>query len=162
MSALSRSPGAVQRISPAISAAIVAGLPSFDSLPSHPEHPEVHADGVIPLPKFVVYAPKIVLTEPAVTGKSGLEQLLRHRYPGASVKGQDPYRSNLPNYAALMYRDDERLARINEFKHLAGALKAIGEISEGRDLLKEMQQIVWRQPTPLEDAMDRSYNNNRR
>jgi hypothetical protein len=61
-----------------------------------------------------------------------------------------------------MYRDDERLARINEFKHLADALKAIGEVSEGRDLLKEMQQIVWRQPTPLEDAMDRSYNNNRR
>lgn len=94
---LSRSPGAVQRISPAISAAIVAGLPSFDSLPPHPEHPEVHVDGVIPLPKFVVYAPKIVFTEPAVTSKSGLEHLLRHRYPGASVKDQDPYRSNLPN-----------------------------------------------------------------
>jgi hypothetical protein len=61
-----------------------------------------------------------------------------------------------------MYRNDERLARINEFKHLADALKAIGEIFEGRDLLKEMPQIVWRQPTPREDAMDRSYNNNRR
>jgi len=122
----------------------------------------VHGDGVIPLPRFVVYAPKIVLMEPAVTGKSGLEQLLRRRYPGASVKGQDPHQSKIPNYAALMYRDDEHLARINEFKHRADALKAIGEISEGSDLLKEMQRTVWRRPTPLEDAMDRSYNHTRR
>jgi hypothetical protein len=160
--ALSRSPGGVQRISPAISAAIIAGLPSFDLLKPLPERPEVNDDGLIRLPKFVVYTPKLVLTEPVVTGKSGLEQLLRHRYPGASVKGQDPYQSQLPNYAALMYRDDERLARIKEFEHLADALKAIGEISESRDLLKEMRRTVWRRPTWLEEAMDRSYNNNRR
>jgi hypothetical protein len=159
---LSRSPGGVQRVSPAISAAIVAGLPSFDLLKPPPAHPKVNGDGVIRMPKFVVYAPLLVLTEPVVAGKSGLEQLLRHRYPGASVKGQDPYQSKLPNYAALMYRDDERLARIKEFEHLADALKAIGENSESSDLLKEMRRTAWRRPTWLEDAMDRSYNNNRR
>jgi hypothetical protein len=160
--ALSRSPGGIQRISHAISAAIVAGLPSFDSLKPQPEHPEVKGDGVIRMPKFVVYAATPLLSEPVVIGKSGLALLLRHQYPGASVKGQDPYQSHIPNYAALMYRDDVRLARIKDFEHLAEALKVIGKISESNDLLKEMHGTVWRRLTPLEEAMDRSYNGNRR
>jgi hypothetical protein len=122
----------------------------------------VEGDGVIRMPKFVVYAATPLLSEPVVIGKSGLALLLRHQYPGASVKGQDPFQSKLPNYAALMYRDDERLARISEFEHLAAALKAIGKSAESSDLLKEMQRTVWRRPTWLEDAMDRSYNGNRR
>ena len=145
-----------------MSATIKAGLPSFDLPIPLPAPSEAKDASAIRMPKFVVYAPRIVLTEPRVTSKSALALLLRQRYPGASVKGQDPPQSRVPNYAALMYRDDERLARISEFEHLAAALKAIGEAAEGSDLLKEMHRTVWRQPTWLEDAMDRSYNGSRR
>lgn len=56
---------------PAISAAIVTGLPSFNLLKPHHGNPKANGDGVVRLPKFVVYAPKLLLTEPEVTSKSG-------------------------------------------------------------------------------------------
>ncbi len=117
---------------------------------------------MVQLPQVMVYAPKLVLPETEVTGKWGLEQLLRSRYPGASFKGQDPYNSMLPNYAALMYRDDRRLAAMEEFGRLVDTLKAMGQVSGSSELLQEMQGTFFRRPTWREEAMDRSYNGNRR
>jgi hypothetical protein len=145
-----------------MAAAIVAGLPPFNPFLANSEDGGSNVDGMVRLPKFLVYAPKLVLTEPEVMSKSGMERLLRKRYPGASFKGQDPYRSVFPNYAALMYREDIRLTQIDEFRRLTDTLKAVGDLSGSKELRKEMQSVFVRHETWQEDAMDRSYNNDRR
>jgi hypothetical protein len=160
--ALPRSEDKAQRISPTIAAAVVAGLSSFNPPAPLSESPKSAEEGVVQLPQVMVYAPKLVLPETEVTGKWGLEQLLRSRYPGASFKGQDPDQSMLPNYAALMYRDDKRLAAMEEFGRLVDALKAMGQVSGSSELLQDMQRTFLRRPTWREEAMDRSYNGNRR
>ncbi len=161
-SAAPPSPPRAGRVSSAISAAISARLPTFAPAKAAPEKLEVTDDTVIRMPKFVVTAPTLHLTDRETLTKLGLEQLLRQRYPGASLKGQDPYLSALPNYAALMYRDDARLSRMNDLKQFAATLRAMGMTSDAKALDKEIQHIFIRRPSWRDEGMDKSYNGGRR
>jgi hypothetical protein len=88
--------------------------------------------------------------------------LLRSRYPGASFRGQDPEGRRIPNYAALMYRDDERLRRIDELERVAEDLSRVGDKGAADTLRKEARIELRRRPDAREEAMDRSVNNDRR
>jgi hypothetical protein len=156
------SPPRVGRVSSAISAAISASLPPFAPVKVVPEKLGVTDETVIRMAEFVVTAPTLHLTDRETLNKLGLEQLLRQRYPGASFKGQDPYRSALPNYAALMYRDDIRLSRMNDLKQFSATLRAMGMTSDAKKLDKEIQHTFIRRPSWRDEGMDKSYNNGRR
>lgn len=94
--------------------------------------------------------------------KSGLSELLSKRYPGASLPGQDPFHSATPNYAAMTFRDENRLRQMKHFGDLADALEAIGDRAGAKALRNEIDDTFIRNSDPLEDAMDRSVNGGRR
>jgi hypothetical protein len=106
-------------ISSPISAAISAGLPKYKPSEAHDKSP-AKPDDAVTLPKFFVYADKVPsFSERDLYSKEGFAALLRKKYPGASVRGQDPDRiedNGVPNYAALMYAEDKRLSELKHWR----------------------------------------------
>lgn len=96
-----------------------------------------------------------------VLTKAGLSEYFLKRYPGASRKGQDPtdhYVAGPPNYALVMYRDDQRLSRLQSLKHLGAIVEISGDREGAKSLKSEVDRAFIRRPTPVNDAMDRSVN----
>ena len=151
-------------ISSSISAAITAELPKYNpSVVS--EKPSVSSDGVVQMPKFFVYTDKVpAFPERDLYSKAGFAELLRKKYPGASVRGQDPDRieGNVPNYGALLYAEDKRLSQLKHFRDIAETLLRVGDVSGSKELNAEIRRTFARQPDTLIDAMDKSANNGRR
>jgi len=117
------------------------------------------------MPKFFVYAEKVpAFSERDLYSKAGFAVLLRKKYPGASVRGQDPDRieNNVPNYAALMYAEDKRLNQMKHFKDFADTLLRVGDAAGSKELNAEIRRTFFRHPDTLIDAMDKSANNGRR
>lgn len=145
------------RTSEHISAAIRAGIPAY-SLAAAPVAPPV-APGTIEMDPFVVEEDEVKTpTEKESQTKDALARTLRKRYPGASLKGQDPVQSVLPNYAATMYRDDERLAKLTRLQDIATGLRAKGDPAAAQALKRELQRSFIRRPDALTEGMDRSVN----
>ena len=146
------------------SAAITAGLPKYNPCVVS-EKPSVSSDGVVQLPKFFVYTDKVpTFSERDLFSKAGFAELLRKKYPGASVRGQDPDRieGNVPNYAALMYAEDKRLSQLKHVQDFADTLRRVGDVSGSKELDAEIRRTFARHPDTLIDAMDKSANNGRR
>ena len=161
----SAGPSSVEHpISSPISAAISAGLPKYKKSEADSKPPASSGDAVS-LPKFFVYAEKVpAFSERDLYSKESFAALLRKKYPGASVRGQDPDRieDNVPNYAALMYAEDKRLSQMQHFKDFADTLLRVGDTAGNKELNAEIRKTFMRHPDTLIDAMDKSANNGRR
>ena len=155
---------AAHAISSPISAAITAGLPKYK--PSMvDEKPTVRPDGVVQMPKFFVFTDKAqTFSERDRYSKEEFAAVLRKRYPGASVRGQDPDRieGTVPNYGALRYAEDQRSSQMKYFKDFADTLRRMGDVSGSKELNAEIRRTFFRHPDTLIDAMDKSANNGRR
>jgi len=155
---------AAHPVSPPLSAAIIAGLPKYKTNPVD-EKASVSSDGMVQLPKFFVYTDRVpAFSERDLYSRAGFAELLRRKYPGASVRGQDPDRidGNVPNYAALMYAEDKRLSQLKHFKDFADTLLRVGDVAGSKELNVEIRRTFSRHPDTLIDAMDKSANNGRR
>lgn len=121
------------------------------------------SEEVVLLPKVEVRdkGPQLP-TGDAVLTLAGKAALLRARYPGATFRGQDAEGRVTPNYGALMYRDDKRLAQLQELEAAAEALLRAGNREQADELDKEAKIALRRRPSPRDEAMDRSVNNDRR
>jgi hypothetical protein len=145
------------RFSEHISAAIRAGVPAYSPVAA-PTAP-ASAPGTIEMDPFVVEEDEIKApTEKESQTKDALAQSLRKRYPGASLKGQDPVQSVIPNYAATMYRDDERLAKLSHLQGVATSLRATGDPGAAKALKRELQRTFIRRPDAMTESMDRAVN----
>ena len=145
----------VSSTTPAERSAMAAPNTSLPSAFNGFELPEVRVDiKKSPLP-----------TKSDVLTKAALSDYFLKQYPGASFKGRDPTENNSagpPNYALVMYRDDQRLSQTQSLKRLETIMEISGD-SEGAKLLKsEVNRMLIRRPTPLNEAMDRSVNQWRR
>jgi hypothetical protein len=156
---------AVERpVSSPISAAISAGLPKYQHREAIDKSPANPDDG-LQMPKFFVYAEKVpAFSERDLYSKEGFAALLRKKYPGASVRGQDPDRieGNVPNYGALMYSEDKRLSAMKHFKDFADTLLHVGDVAGNKELNAEIRKTFMRHPDTYIDAMDKAANNGRR
>jgi hypothetical protein len=155
---------AAHSVSSPTSAAISAGLPKYKPGPVD-EKPAVSPDGVVQMSQFFVYTEKVpVFSERDLYSKEEFAALLRKKYPGASVRGQDPDRieGNVPNYGALMYSEDKRLSQMKHFRDFADTLLRVGDVAGSKELNAEIRKTFLRHPDLLIDAMDRSANNGRR
>jgi len=152
-------------ISPPISAAISAGLPKYKPSEAH-DKSSANPDDAVSLPKFFVYTEKVpAFFERDLYSKEGFAALLRKKYPGASVRGQDPDKiegSTGPNYAALMYMEDKRLSQMKHFKDFADTLLRVGDVAGSEELNAEIRRTFFRHPDTYIDAMDKAANNGRR
>jgi hypothetical protein len=152
-------------VSSPISTAISSGLPKYKQSEANDKSP-ASPDDAVSLPKFFVYAEKVpAFSERDFYSKEGFAALLRKKYPGASVRGQDPDRiedSAGPNYAALMYLEDKRLSEMKHFKDFADTLLRVGDAAGSKELNAEIRKTFMRHPDTLIDAMDKSANNGRR
>ena len=121
--------------------------------------PEPPAE-VIELPKLVVSASRIhpTLTPQDCFSTTGLQLLLRKRYPGATFRGQDPNHSHFLNYGTLMLQDDERLDHVAELTQISDALNAAGDVLGSSDLKKEIEHSFLRSFDWKTEEMDRSVN----
>lgn len=154
--------GAAARASPPVSAAISAGLPRFEAVPIEAPQIKERFEGIA-LPPFIVKESQLLnLSERELLTKAGMEALLRERYPGASFRGQDPEHSHVPNYAALMYRDDLRLRRMAEFEQLLDSLAKAADPAETKQLKGELQKTFLRGHDWQIEGMDKSVNHWRR
>ena len=155
--------GATARTSPRLAAAISAGLPRFKQVPVEIPHRDEPAD-LISLPPFIVEGSRIPnLPEPDLLTKAGMEALLRKHYPGASLRGQNPtMNGSLPNYAALMYRDDLRLQQMAEFGRALESAVVGGDLAGAKELKAELQDIFMRRNDWRTEGMDKSVNSWRR
>lgn len=94
--------------------------------------------------------------------KSGQSSYLKKHYPGATPSGDDPLTEKVPNYAALMLRDDTRQETIRKLEEVS-ELYRLSRDSEGDDRLnKEVQRSFIRRSDWRTEGMDKSYNNGRR
>ena len=148
-----------EHLSSSISQAIREKLPAYTA----PEEkkavssPEAATDAVV-LEQMVIRGAKPrVFTERELATKTGLDALLRKRYPGAS-----PPIKRLPNYAMQLLADDERLAYIAELDSVAADLHAVGDSKASKELKKEISRSFMRRTDWRTEGMDRSANNNRR
>jgi hypothetical protein len=134
--------------------------------------PRVHIDDAdtptdaTKLPPVLVMAPKLKLLEGVkIMSRDEFAAQLRKLYPGASIRGQDPYSiaNGLPNYARLQYEDDRRVAQKASLEDLANLLEHTGDHTGGQRLKKEIQDALGgTYKDPLIDAMDKSANGGRR
>lgn len=149
-------------VSPRLSNAIAPGLPAYTHDQVKVAAPSDLGD-VVQLPKMVVRAPRLpMFGERNLLSPDGFASLLRERYPGASLKGQDPEHSRIPNYAAMMYRDDNRLKQMNALDELADVLRRTGDLPGNKDLKAEIQRTFIRHEDWRTEGMDKSVNHWRR
>jgi hypothetical protein len=134
--------------------------------------PKLHLDEANPptdatrLPPVLVMAPKLKLLEGVkIMSRDEFAAQLRKLYPGASIRGQDPYSiaNGLPNYARLQYEDDRRVAQKASLEDLANLLEHTGDHAGGQRLKKEIQDAFGGTYKDASiDAMDKSANGGRR
>ena len=144
-----------------ISALLRATLPRYEAKPAVEEPAVVEVDDeVVELPKLIVTGDRPpIFTEREVQTKTGMAELVRKRYPGASFKGQP---EQCPNYARLMYADDERRLRLDDLKTTAAIFKKVSGAAGGDDLADEATATFLRRHDWATESLDRSANNNRR
>lgn len=120
------------------------------------------AHDALELPAVLVDAKKAqVPLESDILTKAALSEYFLKRHPGASRKGQDPtdhYVAGPPNYALVMYRDDERLSRLHSLKRIGAVIEISGDHEGAKSPKSEVDRLLIRRPTPVTDAMDRSVN----
>lgn len=155
-----------QTISSKVTAAIRESLPRYVATEAEVKKTEPFPETSDPvvLPKVTIFGGKRYdFSEREITTKSGLSALLLKRYPGASVRGQDPsFAGKTHNYAALMYADELRLQNIAELTRTVEDLKATGDVTQSRALRKEISRSLTRRNDWRTESMDRSVNGNRR
>ncbi|PTY06407.1 hypothetical protein DB347_13355 [Opitutaceae bacterium EW11] len=154
------------RSSPHISAAIRAGLPSFDSLPAEDTKPvETPSPDVAPeivaMPKYIVRDRLGVDGSQMMTNEQ-LKTLFKRLYPGATLPGNDPRTQIVPNYAELMYRDDQRLRAMSELEAVSAAVRASGDEKQAKELNKEIERAFLRGHNWRDEGLDKSVNGYRR
>jgi hypothetical protein len=131
-------------------------------------HPagEVTFTDAITLSPVIVSASKLNLPdEEQIMSRDEFAALLRKRYPGASVPGQDPYQiaNGMPNYARLQFESDRRIAQKASFEDFADLLERTGDHVGSEQLKKDIHGTFDRSnDDPLIDAMDKSANRGRR
>jgi len=69
---------------------------------------------------------------------------------------------SVPNYAALMYRDDLRLKHMAEFDRVLDAIAIGGDLAGAKALKAEIQEIFVRPHDWRTEGMDKSVNSWRR
>ena len=145
-----------EQLSSHLSTLIKESLPAYTppAIKTPEPAPPEHSDVVV-LPKMVITGdtPR-KFAERELDSKAGRTRLLRQRYPGAVV----PPDSHLPNYAALMLAEDERLEHIAELENIAEALQATGEAKMAKDFKDEIARGFARGHDAMIESMDRSYN----
>lgn len=157
-------PPRTTQFSAEVSQAIRRGLPNFEAKKSlEPEDPAAKPEDstVVLLPKVIVKGERQPnLSEEDVATKAGLSALLAKKYPGASVRGQDPKRIDgaTPNYAVLMHSDDKRLGAMKTLGELADDLARIGNVSGSKKLKGEINRTFLRRTDPIIEAMDQAVN----
>ena len=161
---------AKQQISSHIATAVRATLPAFVTpAKKSPEQPATPApitannDPVV-LEKLTIFGVRAYnFSEQELATKFGLSELLLKRYPGASIKGQDPSLTGIIyNYAALMLADDNRLENMANLTRTADILKTAGQMKLSKELREEISRTFIRRTNWQTESMDRSVNNNRR
>ena len=94
--------------------------------------------------------------------KAGQTAFLSKRYPGARAPGSDPLTETVPNYAAVMMRDDARHEMIQKLEDVS-VLYRLSRDPDGDERLKrEIQRSFIRRSDWRTEGMDKSYNNGRR
>lgn len=135
---------------------------------SKPQNPAdaVTSTDAIKLPSVLVTATKLRLPDQEqVMSRDEFAALLRKRYPGSSIRGQDPYHiaNGMPNYARLQFESDRRITQKASFKDFADLLERTGDHFGSERVKKEIQGALGGANTdPLIDAMDKSANGWRR
>lgn len=157
-------PGSTEQkhLSAHIATALREKLPTFTAVPAKtPESspsPETAPDTVVLEKRVILGTKSLSFTPLELANPAGLAALLRKRYPGASV----PADSRLPNYAALMLADDERLTHIAELESVVENLRLAGDTKASKELKKEISRAFIRGHDWRNESLDRSANNNRR
>lgn len=140
-----------------IKAAIRAGLPKYQPATKRSLAAAPPADGVVRLPEMIVRERKpIDLTERTLLTPAARSALLRRRFPGASLPGQDPDHSVLPNYAALMDHEERRLHARRDFSEMSDLIQATGDVEKSQALRRAIRDAFQRGRDPLTEAMERS------
>ncbi len=156
-------PARPDSLSPQVSAAIRTSLPRFHLVEIATPRLQDEPDDAVRLPNVVVRDAKTpafderdLLTAPASVA------VLKKRYPGALPPGPDPLHSNLPNYALLMARDDDRLEKIQNLTDLADGFRRAGDFSGSKSLTVEIDRTFVRPSDWQTESLDKSANSYRR
>ena len=158
-----------KQISSHIATAVRTTLPTYVAPvaktpePVAPE-PVPETNEPVLLEKLTIFGTKVHdFSEQELATKSRLAELLFKRYPGASLRGQDPgFMGKTHNYAALMFADDVRLENIANLTRIADDLKATGSLQLSQALRKEISRTFMRRSDWRTETMDRSANGGRR
>ena len=130
------------------------------SVSASPKPVERTTEEIILLPKMVVRgADTPRFDEREIYNQSGLNELLRRRFPGASVKGQP---REVDNYALFMYGDEKRLEALNKYQGLADVFKATGDVEGSKELRRELNRTFIRGHDSKSERMEMSANGGRR
>lgn len=150
-----------KHLSSHITAVLRDKLPAFTTVeakqPDPSPSPEAAPDTVVLEKRIIHGTTRRTFTEHDLANQAGLTALLRKLYPGAVPVG-----SRLPNYAALMLSDDERLENIAELETTVKNLLVTGDVKASKDLKKEISRAFVRGHDWRTESLDRSFNNNRR
>ncbi len=151
-------------LSPALKAVIRASLPNY----APPASLDTKAPEAADTANVVFLVPMIVTDQrlPAATdwdmlSDYGRADYLKQHYKGATVPGAELTES-APNYAMLMHREDVRLQRLKELDDITIDSRLAKDPEGTKKLKSEIQRAQFRRNDPLTEAMDKSYNNNRR
>lgn len=136
---------------------VLASLPKYEA-EALPSTSPGHHEGILAMPRLEIKAPRVQpFSEREIQTKSGRSEYLRTRYRGASYRGQDPENSVVPNYAALMYRDDKRLEQKSQLRRISEASAREGG-DDARRLSKDIKLMFIRRSDWRTEGMDRSLN----
>ena len=133
-------------------------LPKYHEIDS-PEPVRVPED-VVEMADVFVDADRLGFSELGLLTRSGLQDLLRKRYPGATYRGQDPVNSKVPNYGALMLRDDVRQVQLQEIRALVSGAENGG--TADKSLMDDLRRTQLRRMDWQTEGMDKSLNHWRR
>jgi len=151
-------------LSPHIKAAIRASLPNYAPTSSLGTPAPESAD-----PENIVFLDTMTVTDQRPLAATDWDMLsdygradyLKKRYKGATVPGA-ALTEAAPNYAMLMHREEVRLRRLKELEDITMDSRLAKDPEGTKRLKMEIQGAQFRRNDPLTEAMDKSYNNNRR
>ena len=160
-----RPPGPPPSLAPNGLSPLRPALPSFTSAQS-----VIDAPASIPGPELAVLMDRVIVQGPKLPTFGELQlltkeqraSLLNKRYPGAVVPMGDPLTETVPNYAATMLRDDQRLGKIKGLTDTAELYRLSGDFEGEKKIKLESQRSLIRHSDWRTEGMDRSYNNGRR
>lgn len=105
---------------------------------------------------MIVVAPQRTLSAEQAVSAAGEAAEIKRKYPGASV-----LIGNLPDYGALMLREEKRLVVLKEMTSFADVLGSTGNIAASKELRTRVEEMFIRNSNALERAMERSANRGR-